>query len=148
MEFLAELRPWLRAVHVIAAIAFMAGMLYLPRLYVYHAETTIGSPQSELFKIMERRLLRGIIDPAMGLLVVFGVLLALTPGAVDFSAGWVWVKLACLLALFTMHGFFARWRKEFERDEGRRPARFYKQMNEIPTVLMIVIVIMVVVRPF
>jgi putative membrane protein len=148
MDFLAELRPWLRAVHIIAAIAFMAGMLYLPRLFVYHADVPVGSAQSELFKVMERRLLRGIINPAMVILVGLGVSLVLTPRAVDFSAGWVWVKFGCLLALFTLHAYFARWRKEFERDAGRRPAKFYKLMNEIPTLLMIVIVVMAVARPF
>ncbi|MBM3502623.1 MAG: protoporphyrinogen oxidase HemJ [Alphaproteobacteria bacterium] len=148
MEFLAELRPWLRAFHIIAAIAFMAGMLYLPRLYVYHCQTEVGSRESELFKVMERRLLRGIINPAMFVLIALGVLLALTPGALDFSDGWVWVKLIGLFVMFGLHGVFSRWRREFEADQGRRSPRFYKLMNEVPTVLMIVIVIMAVVRPF
>ena len=139
---------WLKALHVIAIIAWMAGMLYLPRLFVYHAEATKGSAVSETFKVMERRLLRGIMTPAMIASYIFGLGLAATPGVVDWRQGWVYVKLAAVLALTLIHGLLARWRRDFTADRNRRPARFYRIVNEIPTVLLIVIVVMVVVRPF
>ncbi|MSO64690.1 MAG: protoporphyrinogen oxidase HemJ [Alphaproteobacteria bacterium] len=148
MDILADLRPSIRAFHVIAVIAFMAGMLYLPRLFVYHAEAPPGSAQSEVFKVMERRLLRAIINPAMIALIVLGVLLGLTPGVVDWGAGWVWVKIAALAAMFTVHGFFARWRRAFAEDRNRHSVRFFRRMNEVPTVLMIVIVVVVVTKAF
>jgi protoporphyrinogen IX oxidase len=140
--------PWLKALHLIAVIAWMAGMLYLPRLYVYHCAAEPGSPQSETFKVMERRLLRAIINPAMIATFVFGGLLLwlLSPGI--WSQGWIWVKLAMLFGMGAMHGLFARWRREFEADEPRRPARVYRIANEVPTLLLIVIVVMAVVKPF
>ena len=129
-------------------MAWMAGMLYLPRLYVYHADAVPGSVQSETFKVMERRLLRAIINPAMIASFVFGILLALTPGLVDWSEGWIWVKLAAVLGMSAAHGYFSRWRRDFAEDRNRRPANFYRKVNEIPTVLLIVIVVMVAVKPF
>src|SRR3954452_5791733 len=104
------LYPWLKAFHVIAVIAWMAGMLYLPRLFVYHCEAPAGSPQSETFKVMERRLLRAIINPAMIATVIFGVLLAGVPGLVDWSQGWIWAKLALVLVMGAVHGKLSRWR--------------------------------------
>ena len=148
MSWLAAYYAWIKAAHIISVMAWMAGMLYLPRLFVYHADAQPGSVQSETFKVMERRLLRAIINPAMIASLLFGFLLAGTPGLVQWSEGWIWVKLASVLGLVTLHGFLARWRREFAEDRNRHPARFYRKVNEIPTVLLIVIVVMVVVRPF
>ena len=148
MQWLSEAYPWIMAMHVIAVIAWMDGMLYLPRLYVYHCDAAPGSDRSETFKAMERRLLRAIINPAMIAAFVFGILLMLTPGAVDWSEGWPWVKGAAVIVMAGVHGLYARWRRHFADDANRHTARFYRLMNEVPTVLMIVIVIMVIVRPF
>ncbi len=148
MEWLSDFSSWLKALHVIAVIAWMAGLLYLPRLYVYHCDAAPGSDRSETFKSMERRILRVIINPAMIAAFVFGILLILTPGAVDWSEGWPWVKGAAVIVMAGVHGFYARWRRHFDDDANRHTARFYRLMNEVPTVLMIVIVIMVIVRPF
>ena len=139
---------WLKAFHIIAVIAWMAGKLYLPRLFVYHCDAAPGTPASEMLKTMERRLLRGIVNPAMIATVLFGVALLATPGIVDWSQHWIHVKLALVLLLIVVHGFLARWRKEFEADRNRRSARFYRFVNEVPTILMIAIVILVVVKPF
>ena len=147
-DALVVLYPWTKALHLISVIAWLAGMFYLPRLYAYHAETEPGTPQSETFKIMERRLLRAIVNPAMISTFVFGVLLLGTPGVVDWSQGWIWVKLAAVTALGALHGAYSRWRKDFEADRNRRSARFYKVANELPTLLMVLIVIMVIVKPF
>ena len=140
--------PWIKSFHIISVIAWMAGMLYLPRLYVYHCETRPGSAESERFKVMERRLLRGIVNPAMIATWTFGTLLVLTPGVIDWSAGWWHVKLAAVILMSGFHGALSRWRKDFLHDRNRRPQRFYRIANEVPTLLMIVIVIMVVARPF
>ena len=148
MAWLGDWYEWILAVHVISVIAWMAGMLYLPRLFVYHVGTEVGSSQSETFKIMERRLLRAIINPAMILAWVFGILLVLTPGVVDWGQGWPWVKGAMVIAMSGLHGFLARWRRHFAQDRNQHTARFFRVMNEVPTGLMIVIVIMVVVKPF
>ena len=146
--FLSDWYPWIKALHVISIIAWMAGMLYLPRLFVYHSGTEMGSGQSETFKVMERRLLRAIINPAMVLAWIFGLALLFTPGVVDWSAGWIYLKLAAVIAMSGLHGWFSRWRKAFERDQNTHSARFFRLWNEVPTVLMILIVIMVIVRPF
>ena len=138
---------WEKAFHLISVIAWMAGLFYLPRLFVYHCMVTPGSHQSEGFKVMERRLLRQITTPAMIASVVFGVLLILTPGAVDWHAGWWYVKLAGVVSMLGFHGACAGWRKDFQLDRNRRPQRFYRMANEVPTVLMLVIVIMAVVQP-
>ncbi len=137
---------WVKALHVIAVIAWMAGMLYLPRLYVYHCAAEPGSAQSETFKVMERRLLRAIVNPAMILAWILG--LALVAHLDAWGEAWMHAKFACVIALSTLHGFFARWRRQFDKDDNRYEARFYRLMNEIPTVLMIAIVVLVVVRPF
>jgi protoporphyrinogen IX oxidase len=126
----------------------MAGMFYLPRLYVYHSELKPGSAESERFKVMEQRLLRQIINPAMIVTWLFGVMLVLTPGILPWSAGWWHVKLAAVLLLSGFHGALSRWRRDFLEDRRRRPQRFYRIANEVPTLLVIVIVVMVVVRPF
>lgn len=148
MSAMAGWYPWIKALHLIAVIAWMAGMLYLPRLYVYHCDVAPGSPQSELFKVMERRLLRAIVNPAMIAAWLFGVTLLylLSPGV--WAEGWIWVKLAMLLGMSAIHGVFARWRRQFENDLRPHPARVYRLANEVPTVLLVVIVIMVIVKPF
>ncbi len=148
MDWLSGIQPWIKALHVISVIAWMAGMLYLPRLFVYHADKAPGSEASEMLKVMERRLLRAIVNPAMIATFVFGGLLLATPGAIDWSAWWIHLKLVLVVIMFALHGAFARWRRDFEADRNRRPARFYRIANEVPTVLMIAIVILVVVRPF
>ncbi len=148
MEFLSDAYPWIRALHIISVIAWMAGMLYLPRLFVYHAACAPGSEQSETFKVMERKLLRGIINPSMILALIFGLLLAGTPGIVDFGQGWFWVKVVALAGMFGMHGLLSRWRRYFARDDNRHSQRFYRMVNEIPAVFMVIIVIMAVVKPF
>lgn len=137
---------WFKAFHVIAVIAWMAGMLYLPRLFVYHTEAAPGSAQSETFKVMERRLLRAIINPAMVATWVFGLWLAIVSGA--YQSGWLMVKFVFVLGLSALHGFFSMWVRAFAEDRNTRSQRFYRIVNEVPTVAMIVIVIMVVVKPF
>lgn len=139
---------WVKAFHILSVIAWMAAMLYLPRLFVYHAGSEVGSQQSETFKIMERRLFRGIMNPAMIATWVFGLWLAFGYGIVDFSQGWMWLKAAMVLLLSGVHGWYSRLRKDFEKDQNRHPAKFYRMINEIPFVIAIVIVIAVVVKPF
>jgi protoporphyrinogen IX oxidase len=142
------LLSYIQAFHVIAIIAWMAGLLYLPRLFVYHAGSAKGSEQSETFKIMERRLLRFITTPAMVASWVFGLILAFS-GLISWSAdGWFHLKLALVILLSAFHGFLAKWTKDFAQDRNTHPARFYRMVNEIPTVLMIAIVILVIVKPF
>lgn len=139
--------PVVKALHVISVIAWMAGMLYLPRLFVYHAEAGSGTPQAETFKVMERRLLRAIMNPAMIATWSFGILmLVLVPDWL--SDGWLHGKLTLVAVMTVVHHLYGRWRKDFDRDENRRSARFFKLWNEIPTVLMIGIVFLVVLKPF
>ena len=144
--FLGEGYLWVKALHVIAVIAWMAGMLYLPRLYVYHCAAEPGSAQSETFKVMEQRLLRAIVNPAMILAWVLG--LALVAHLDAWGEAWMHAKFACVIALSILHGLFARWRRQFAADDNRHEARFYRRVNEVPAVLMIAIVVLVVVRPF
>ncbi|MBN9063457.1 MAG: TIGR00701 family protein [Rhizobiales bacterium 65-9] len=143
---MADFYLWLKALHVIAVIAWMAGMLYLPRLFVYHCDAPKGSQQSETFKVMERRLLKAIINPAMVATWLLGLWLAWE--GFGFKGGWLHAKIALVLLLSAMHGFMARWVREFAEDRNTRPARFYRMMNEVPTVLMMGIVILVIVKPF
>jgi putative membrane protein len=147
-DFLATAYPWIKSLHVISVIAWMAGLLYLPRLFVYHADAETGSDKSETFKVMERRLLRAIMNPAMIATFVFGGLLLATPGVIDWSAAWIWVKLAAVAALTAAHQVFARWFQDFRDDANTRPAKTYRLANEVPTALMIVIVVMIIARPF
>ncbi|MEQ1889028.1 MAG: protoporphyrinogen oxidase HemJ [Alphaproteobacteria bacterium] len=147
-EFLSEYYLWIKSLHVIAVIAWMAGMMYLPRLFVYHTDAPVGSVQSEKFKLMEGRLLRGIINPAMIAVFILGGLLLLTPGLINWQDWWIWLKLAFVLALGGAQGLFSRWRREFADDNRTRPGLYYRIANEIPFVLMIFIVILVIVRPF
>ena len=138
---------WIKALHLISVIAWMAGMLYLPRLYVYHCEAGPGSQASEMLKVMERRLLRAIINPAMIAALVFGgIMLALTE-TLEWSAWWLHIKLVLVVGMFAIHGYFSKWRKDFEADRNIRSQRFYRIANEIPTLLMIAIVILAVVKP-
>lgn len=142
----AELYLWIKALHVIAVIAWMAGMLYLPRLFVYHSEVAIGSPQSETFKVMERRLLRAIINPAMVVSWVLGLWLAWS--GFGLMGGWLHGKIALVAVLSGVHGYLSYAVRMFARDANTRPSRHWRMVNEVPTVLMIGIVILVVVKPF
>jgi len=142
----SHLALWLKALHVIAVIAWMAGMLYLPRLFVYHCEAEAGSKQSETFKVMERRLLRAIINPAMIATWVLGLWLAYDQAL--FKAGWLHGKLALVLALTALNGLFSRWVRDFAADRNSHSQKFYRIINEVPAVLMIGIVILVIVKPF
>jgi len=147
--------PWLKALHIVAVIAWMAGLLYLPRLFVYHAEAPPGSNRAATFEIraatfeiMERRLMRGIMMPALALTYLFGIGLAAMPGIVDWGRGWIWSKLGLVLLLTVFHGLLERWRRDFAAGRNARRARFYRIVNELPTLAMIAIVILVVVKPF
>jgi putative membrane protein len=145
-EFLAPFYPWLKALHVISVIAWMAGIFYLPRLYVYHAESAPGSEKSETFKVMERRLLKAIMNPAMIATWVFGILVAFAGGW--WTAPWLHAKLVLVLVMSGFHGWLARCRRDFAGDRNRYASRTYRIANEVPTLLMILIVILVVVKPF
>ncbi len=146
-DWLLGIYDWIVALHVISVIAWMAGMFYLPRLFVYHVAAAPGSETSETFKVMERKLLRIIMNPAMAATWIFG-LLALWALPAWFAEGWMHAKLMAVLVLSAMHGVLARWCRAFAEDRNTRSGRFYRMMNEVPTVLLIVIVIMVVVKPF
>lgn len=137
---------WIKVLHVLAIIAWMAALLYLPRLMVYHAATEPGSAQSETFKLMERRLLRAIANPAMIAAWVFGLALAWLADA--WSEPWLHAKLAAVVGLSAVHMALARWVRRFAADENRHSARFYRIVNEVPTVLLIIAVIMVIIKPF
>jgi putative membrane protein len=142
----AGLYLWLKALHVIAVMAWMAGMLYLPRLFVYHCEAEAGSKQSKTFKVMERRLLRAIINPAMIASWVLGLWLVWQGGFLN--SGWMHGKFVLVILLSGLHGFLTRWTREFAEDQNAHSQRFYRIVNEIPTLLMIGIVILVIVKPF
>ena len=144
MDFTATTLAWIKAFHIISVIAWMAGMLYLPRLFVYHVDAPVGSRQSETFKVMERKLLRGIINPSMILTLIFGGLLAWAYSPQIWHEGWFHAKLTLVVVLVALHGFLARWMKEFAADRNTRSAKFYRVINEVPAL----IVIMVAVRPF
>ena len=138
---------YIKAFHIISVIAWMAGVLYLPRLFVYHTESKVGSTQSETLKVMERRLLRAIITPAMIATWFFGLILAFT--LVNWAdAGWFHVKLVLVVILSGFTGFLSRWTREFAQDRNSHTQRFYRIANEVPTLLMIAIVILAVVKPF
>jgi len=148
-EIAAALAPyylWLKAAHIIAVISWMAGLLYLPRLFVYHCEAAPGSPDSERFKRMELKLLNIIISPAMGAAWLFGLTLVFLGG--HMAEGWMHAKFAAVIALSAMTGFLRRWARDFARDANTRSPRFYRLVNEVPAVLMILIVILAVVKPF
>ncbi|MFC7048030.1 protoporphyrinogen oxidase HemJ [Emcibacter nanhaiensis] len=146
IDFLQDSYEWLLALHIISVISWMAGMFYLPRLFVYHCQVEKGSETSELFKVMERKLMRVIINPAMVASWIFGLGLAF--GMDRWSEPWFHLKFVLVLLMSGFHGFLARWRKQFERDENSHTEGFYRKMNEVPTVLMILIVFLVIMRPF
>lgn len=137
---------WIKALHVIAVISWMAGMLYLPRLFVYHADAVSGSEKSETFKVMERRLLRAIINPAM--IVTWAAGLWLAWHGFAFQGGWLHAKLALVLMLSGVHGYLSAAVRKFAEDRNEKPARHWRIINEVPTLLMIAIVVLVIVKPF
>jgi putative membrane protein len=143
-----SLYPWLKALHIIAVIAWMAGLLYLPRLYVYHAGAPPGSNRAAMLETMERRLLRGIMLPAALMTYGFGLALAALPGVVDWQRGWIWSKLALVAVLTGLHLLLARWRHDFAAGRYLHSQRFYRIVNEFPTLVMIAIVLLVVLKPF
>jgi putative membrane protein len=137
---------WIKAIHIIAVVAWMAGLFYLPRLFVYHAASSPGSEQSETFKVMERRLLRVIMNPAMIVVWFTGPYLAWAWGM--YHDGWFIAKVVLVSGLTVLHHALAKWRKDFAKDQNRYSQRFYRYINEVPTVLLIAIVVLVVVKPF
>jgi putative membrane protein len=139
---------WLKALHIVAVIAWMAGLLYLPRLFVYHAAVPHESDRAQMLAGMERRLLRGIMLPAVLLTYVFGVSLAVLPGVVDWRSVWIWLKLAGVLLLTLFHVLLARWRRELAAGRSTHTPRFFRAVNELPTIAMIAIVLLVVLKPF
>lgn len=143
---------WVKAAHVISVIAWMAALLYLPRLFVYHADCDAADPQSATFKIMERRLYRGIMTPAMIGTWIFGLWMAFGFQTVGWDIsqgwGWVWAKAVLVLLLTGFHGFLGRYRRHFANDTNVKSSRYFRYINEVPTLLMIFIVILVIVRPF
>ena len=147
MAFLADFYLWIKALHIISVLAWAAGMLYLPRLFVYHADKSPGSEASEMLKVMERRLSHAIVNPAMIATFVFGALLLVTPNLIDWSTVWIYAKLVLVVIMLGLQRAFSRWRLDFEADRNARSARFYRVANEVPTLLLIAIVILVVVRP-
>jgi putative membrane protein len=145
--FLEDYYRWFMAGHIVAMIAWMVGMFYLPRLFVYHVGAAPGSELSETLKVMERRLMRIIVNPAMGLTWLFGLIM-LYAHPYLLQEGWLHVKITAVLLMSALHGMFSRNRKQFLRDQNVHSARYYRILNEVPTVLLIIIVIMVIVRPF
>ena len=137
---------WIKALHIIAVVSWMAGMLYLPRLFVYHAVAAPGSAPSETFKVMERRLLNFIMTPAMAVSWILGLILMIQTQAM--GAGWFHAKFALLIVMSALHGLLSRYVADFARDQNRHTHKFFRIVNEIPTVLMIAIVILAVVKPF
>lgn len=148
-DFLISAYDWTRALHIISVITWMAGMFYLPRLFVYHAEKApVGSEMSETFKIMEKKLLKLIINPSMIATWLFGLCLVFTPGVIDWSSVWPWVKAVMVILMSGFHGWLSARRRDFENDQNTKSGRAYRLANEIPTVLMLIIIFMVVVKPF
>jgi putative membrane protein len=148
-DFFSEYYLWLKAFHIIAVMAWMAGMLYLPRLFVYHCQTEPGSEMSEKLKIMERRLMKVIINPAMIVAFILGIILMIvTKAGAPGGLMWFHYKAALLVGLFTVHGMLSKYRKAFEKDQNKKSEKFYRILNEVPTLLMIGIVVLAVVKPF
>jgi len=146
-EILSMNYEWLRAFHIISVIAWMAGMLYLPRLFVYHVDAEIGSDKSEAFKVMERRLLKIIINPAMIAALIFGILMFVANPAL-LSEAWMHMKFTALFLMFGVHGVLAKNVKRFAADQNIKSTKYFRIVNEVPTVLMVIIVIMAVAEPF
>ena len=148
MNWLLPFYPWIKSLHLISLIAWMAGLLYLPRLFVYHCDTAPGSIESERFKVMELRLHKQIMTPAMIATWLFGLLLAATPGIIDWSAGWWHVKLTAVILMSGVHGVLSARRRAFLEDRNTKSQRYFRIINEVPAVLMVIIVVMVIVKPF
>tara|TARA_R110002111_G_scaffold4521_2_gene25118 strand:+ start:195 stop:659 length:465 start_codon:yes stop_codon:yes gene_type:complete len=148
LDFLSDWYLTFKAFHIISVISWMAGLLYLPRLFMYHCDAEIGSKQSETFKLMEYRLMKIIMMPAMLLSFVFGGFLLLVPGVLEHPFGWFHGKFLAVLLLAGLHGVMGKWRKDFARDSNQKSQKFFRFANEIPTVLMIIIVFLVVLKPF
>jgi putative membrane protein len=147
--FLGSAYPWLKGLHIVAVISWMAGLLYLPRLFVYHAQTPVGSNRAAMLATMERRLLRGIMWPALVLTYGFGTALGASPEmASQWHRGWIWAKLGLVALLTAYHLMLAHWRRRFAAGRYPHGARFYRFANEVPTILMIAIVLLAVVKPF
>ncbi|NIZ09624.1 protoporphyrinogen oxidase HemJ [Pseudooceanicola sp. HF7] len=146
LDFLSLAYPWVKTLHIVSVVAWMAGLFYLPRLFVYHAERGSQAEVDTLFKVMESRLLRAIMNPAMIATWIFGLCLVFTPGIVDWSMVWPWTKAASVLAMTWFHHWLGLRRKDFERGENTLPGRRYRMMNELPTLLLLVIVASVVVK--
>ncbi|MDX1924012.1 MAG: protoporphyrinogen oxidase HemJ [Rickettsiaceae bacterium] len=144
---MAEYYNWFKVVHVISVIAWMAGLLYLPRIYVYHSSVKVDSDVDEIFKVMERRLLRYIMNPAMISSFIFGLLLSYLYG-LEAMGPWFHIKMLCVTFLAIFHALLARWRKDFERGLNKKSETFFRVVNEVPTILMIIIIIMVIIKPF
>jgi len=142
-----EFYLWIKAFHIVAVMAWMAGMLYLPRLFVYHCEVVPGSPESERFKRMERRLLRIIINPAMIAAWILGLILSFLPATDAWHHHWFHVKFALVLVMSAVHGLYARWTRLFGRDANAHSARFYRIWNEVPAALLVGIVVLAIVKP-
>lgn len=149
-DFLTTAYPWTKALHVISVIAWMAGLFYLPRLFVYHAERAKpGTELSDTLKVMERKLLKLIINPAAVATWVFGLALVLTPGLIDWSTDhWAHAKAVLVIAMTWYYHLLVVWTRRFAEDRNARSGRFYRLMNEVPTLLMVGIVVMVIVKPF
>lgn len=145
---IADSYSWIKVAHIVSLIAWMAGLFYLPRLFVYHVDAEPGSRQSETFKVMERRLLKAIMTPAMVSTWVFGLWAAIAGGWFSEGNGWLHAKLAFVLALSAFHGACVVWVRDFARDRNARAGRYFRIANEVPTLLMVVIVILVVIKPF
>jgi protoporphyrinogen IX oxidase len=145
---MAAAYPWLKSLHIVAVVAWMAGLLYLPRLYVYHAEAPRGSNRAGMLEVMEGRLFRGIMLPAAAMTYGFGFALAATPGVVDWRRGWIWAKLALVVLLTLFHVALGRWRRDFVLGRSAHSAKFYRIVNEVPTLILIAIVLLVVLKPF
>ena len=149
MDILNSLYPWTKVIHLIAVISWMAGLLYLPRLFVYHVETNSKHLNAEKTIVKwEYLLLKRIMNPAMITTWVFGVLLLLTPNIIDWSSGWIWIKLISVILMSGFHGFLSKQQKLLEKGTYKYSGKQYRYLNEVPTILMILIIIMVVVRPF
>lgn len=147
-DFLSTLYPWTKSLHVISVIAWMAGIFYLPRLFVRHTENVESGTETDLlFQDMEKKLFKLIMNPASISTWIFGMALVLTPGVVDWSSGWPWIKAACVIAMTWFHHWCGHRRKDFVAGNNRLTGKQYRLMNEVPTVLMIVIVIMIIARP-
>ncbi len=146
-DFIFANYPWFKVLHLVAVISWMAGLLYLPRLFVYHADADKGSELSETFKIMERRLLRGIMNPAMIVVFVVGGLMLYADTSL-MKNGWMHAKITLVILLTVFHNLLGKWRKDFLKDQNKKTAKFFRAVNEIPTVIMILIVVLVIVRPF